>query len=52
MSLRLIRVSAAGGVETLLYLQGEDAGEGASALLATPLRLTLAGAQDKIAVIA
>ena len=39
-------------LETLLYLQGEDAGEGAWALLGTPLRLSLAGAQDKIAVIA
>lgn len=41
-----------GDLETLLYLQGEDAGEGAWALLGTPLRLSLAGAQDKIAVIA
>lgn len=39
-------------LETLLYVQGEDAGEGAWALLGTPLRLSLAGAQDKIAVIA
>lgn len=39
-------------LETLLYLQGEDVGEGAWALLGTPLRLSLAGAQDKIAVIA
>lgn len=39
-------------LETLLYLQGEDAGEGAWAMLGTPLRLSLAGAQDKIAVIA
>jgi serine/threonine-protein kinase HipA len=39
-------------LETLLYLQGDDAGEGAWALLGTPLRLSLAGAQDKIAVIA
>lgn len=39
-------------LETLLYLQGEDAGEGAWALVGTPLRLSLAGAQDKIAVIA
>jgi serine/threonine-protein kinase HipA len=38
-------------LETLLYLQGEDVGEGALALLGTPLRLSLAGAQDKIAVI-
>lgn len=39
-------------LETLLLQQGEDAGEGAWALLGTPLRLSLAGAQDKIAVIA
>lgn len=39
-------------LETLLYLQGDDAGEGAWALVGTPLRLSLAGAQDKIAVIA
>ncbi len=39
-------------LETLLYLQGDDAGEGAWALLGAPLRLSLAGAQDKIAVIA
>ncbi|TMN24162.1 type II toxin-antitoxin system HipA family toxin [Pseudoxanthomonas sp. X-1] len=38
-------------LETLLYLQGEDAGEGSWALVGTPLRLSLAGAQDKIAVI-
>jgi len=39
-------------LETLLYLQGEDAGEGAWALAGTPMRLSLAGAQDKLAVIA
>ena len=39
-------------LETLLHLQGEDAGEGAFALLGAPLRLSLAGAQDKLAVIA
>ncbi len=39
-------------LETLLFAQGEDADEGAWALLGTPLRLLLAGAQDKIAVIA
>lgn len=39
-------------LETLLYLQGDDAGEGAWASLGTPHRLSLAGAQDKIAVIA
>src|SRR3546814_8338448 len=39
-------------LETLLHRQGEDEGEGAWALVGTPLRLSLAGAQDKIAVIA
>lgn len=39
-------------LETLLDLHGEDAGEGAWAMLGTPLRLSLAGAQDKIAVVA
>src|SRR3546814_8002048 len=39
-------------LETLLHRQGEDAGEGAWALVGTPLRLSLAVAQDKIAVIA
>lgn len=38
-------------LDILLYLQGEDAGEGSWALLGTPLRLSLAGAQDKIAII-
>lgn len=38
-------------LDTLLYLQGDDAGEGAWALLGTPIRLSLAGAQDKIAVV-
>ncbi|MDQ3510115.1 MAG: type II toxin-antitoxin system HipA family toxin [Pseudomonadota bacterium] len=38
-------------LETLLYLQGHDAGEGAWASLGTPHRLSLAGAQDKIAVV-
>ena len=38
-------------LETLLRLQGDDSGEGAWALLGTPLRLSLAGAQDKVAVI-
>nr|WP_273544210.1 HipA domain-containing protein [Luteimonas saliphila] len=33
-------------------MQGSDAGEGSWALVGTPLRLSLAGAQDKIAVIA
>ncbi|HEY2394926.1 MAG TPA: type II toxin-antitoxin system HipA family toxin [Rudaea sp.] len=39
-------------LETLLRQQGEELGDGAWALLGTPLRLSLAGAQDKIAVIA
>lgn len=39
-------------LETLIDRQGEDAGEGAWALLGAPLRLSLAGAQDKIAVVA
>jgi len=43
---------AEGDLETLLHLQGDNAGEGAWALLGTPLRLSLAGAEDKIAVIA
>ena len=38
-------------LETLLALQGEDAGDGAFAALGTPHRLSLAGAQDKIAVV-
>lgn len=44
-------MQAEGDLEALLYLQGDDAGEGAWALLGAPLRLSLAGAQDKIAVI-
>ena len=39
-------------LETLLYLQGDDAGEGSWALAGAPLRLSLAGAQDKLAVVA
>ena len=39
-------------LETLIDQQGEDVGEGAWALLGAPLRLSLAGAQDKIAVVA
>lgn len=39
-------------LETVIDQQGEDAGEGAWALLGAPLRLSLAGAQDKIAVVA
>jgi serine/threonine-protein kinase HipA len=38
-------------LETLLAAQGGDAGEGAFAALGTPHRLSLAGAQDKIAVV-
>lgn len=39
-------------LESLLQLQGDDVGDGAWALLGTPLRLSLAGAQDKIVVVA
>lgn len=38
-------------LETLLYLQGDGGGEGRWALVGTPLRLSLAGAQDKLAVV-
>ncbi|MBC7657313.1 MAG: type II toxin-antitoxin system HipA family toxin [Frankiaceae bacterium] len=38
-------------LETLIAQQGEGAGEGAWAALGAPRRLSLAGAQDKIAVI-
>lgn len=38
-------------LEPLVERLGEDAGEGTWALLGTPLRLSLAGAQDKIAVV-
>lgn len=38
-------------LETLLYLQGGAGGEGRWATLAAPRRLSLAGAQDKIAVV-
>ena len=38
-------------LETMLAAQGDDAGEGAFAALGTPHRLSLAGAQDKIAVV-
>ena len=38
-------------LETELAAQGDDAGEGAWAALGTPHRLSLAGAQDKIAVV-
>ena len=39
-------------LETVLFLQGDDAGEGSWALAGAPLRLSLAGAQDKLAVVA
>ena len=39
-------------LQAALDLQGADAGEGSWALIGTPLRLSLAGAQDKLAVIA
>src|SRR3546814_4678811 len=38
-------------LETLLALQGDDGGEGSWALAGTPMRLSLAGAQDKLAVV-
>jgi serine/threonine-protein kinase HipA len=38
-------------LETLLATQGDEAGEGAWAMLGIPHRLSLAGAQDKIAVV-
>lgn len=38
-------------LETLLYLQGGLGGDGSWATLAAPRRLSLAGAQDKIAVV-
>lgn len=38
-------------LETLLAAQGEDIGEASLALIGTPRRLSLAGAQDKIAVV-
>lgn len=38
-------------LEAVLAWQAEDAGEGAWALAGTPLRLSLAGAQDKLAVV-
>ena len=38
-------------LETLLFLQGEEGGEGRWALAGTPMRLSLAGAQDKLAVV-
>ena len=38
-------------LEALLYLQGDDGGEGSWALAGTPMRLSLAGAQDKLAVV-
>ncbi len=39
-------------LETVLFLQGDDGGEGSWALAGTPMRLSLAGAQDKLAVVA
>jgi serine/threonine-protein kinase HipA len=38
-------------LETLLAAQGDDTGEASLALIGTPRRLSLAGAQDKIAVV-
>lgn len=40
-----------GDLETLLYLAGDGAAEGTWAMLGIPHRLSLAGAQDKIAVV-
>lgn len=40
-----------GDLEAVLEGQGDDAGEGTWALAGVPLRLSLAGAQDKLAVI-
>lgn len=37
-------------LETVLFLQGGDVGEGSWALAGAPMRLSLAGAQDKLAV--
>ena len=39
-------------LETVLFLQGDLGGEGSWALAGTPMRLSLAGAQDKLAVVA
>src|SRR3546814_16403075 len=38
-------------LETLLALQGDDGGEGSWALAGTPMRLSLAGAPDQLAVV-
>ncbi|MFA7487200.1 MAG: type II toxin-antitoxin system HipA family toxin [Lysobacteraceae bacterium] len=39
-------------LEAVLFLQGDGGGEGSWALAGTPMRLSLAGAQDKLAVVA
>ena len=39
-------------LEAVLFLQGDDGGEGGWALAGAPMRLSLAGAQDKLAVVA
>ncbi|MEJ5207458.1 type II toxin-antitoxin system HipA family toxin [Denitratimonas sp. CY0512] len=39
-------------LEAVLFLQGDEGGEGSWALAGTPMRLSLAGAQDKLAVVA
>ena len=39
-------------LEAVLFLQGDAGGEGSWALAGTPMRLSLAGAQDKLAVVA
>lgn len=38
-------------LEAVLFLQGDEGGEGSWALAGTPVRLSLAGAQDKLAVV-
>lgn len=39
-------------LEAVLFLQGDEGGEGSWALAGTPMRLSLAGVQDKLAVVA
>lgn len=58
VSLRVPGASAEAGdegetdLEAVLFLQGDEGGEGSWALAGTPMRLSLAGAQDKLAVVA
>ena len=57
VSLRVPGAAATSGIdeetdlESVLYLQGDEGGEGSWALAGTPMRLSLAGAQDKLAVV-